>query len=101
MKSFFRIFYMLTISLCFCNCSNHDTKSNEVVAARQPDFIDNGKAIDSLKKVCDASGSVPLFVLNLLSSNLQYQLLMLDSADAIGIRIASVPLDRSKMSGTL
>ena len=51
MKSFFRIFYMLTISLCFCNCSNHDTKSNEVVAARQPDFVDNGKAVDSLKKV--------------------------------------------------
>lgn len=51
MKVTFRLFYLLTFSLCFCNCTSNDTKNKEVAEARQPEFADNGKTIDSLKKM--------------------------------------------------
>ncbi len=63
------------------NCPN-DFKSLEV----------KNNGLDSLKKVCDASGAVPLFVLNLVSSNLPYQLEMLDAAYAIGLPVKYVEL---------
>ncbi|HEY6504903.1 MAG TPA: hypothetical protein VIZ28_13060 [Chitinophagaceae bacterium] len=51
MKLTVRLLFLLTISLCFCNCSNNDTKSKKVAEIGQPEFVDNGKAVDSLKKV--------------------------------------------------
>ena len=50
MKLTFRLFYVLTISLCFYNCSNNHTKNKEVATIGQPEFLDNGKTIDSLIK---------------------------------------------------
>ncbi|MEJ7627097.1 MAG: hypothetical protein WKF35_09550 [Ferruginibacter sp.] len=46
----FKLFFVLTISFCFYNCSNTLTKSKKATATGQPEFIDNGKAIDSLLK---------------------------------------------------
>ena len=37
--------YLLAISFFVCNCSNNETEIS------QPEFLDNGKTIDSLKKV--------------------------------------------------
>ena len=50
MKQTFRLFSLLTISLCIFSCSNSDTKGKEIVASGQPKFVDNGKTIDSLIK---------------------------------------------------
>ncbi len=51
MKLTFRLLYLLTLSLCFYNCTSNDRKSRELAEVNQPKFTDNGKAIDSLKKV--------------------------------------------------
>lgn len=51
MKLTFRLFYLLTISLCFCNRTSNDTKNKELTEIEQPEFTDKGKTIDSLKKV--------------------------------------------------
>ena len=51
MKLTFRLFYLLTILLCFYNCTSNDTKNKGLAEIEQPEFADNGKAIDSLKKV--------------------------------------------------
>ena len=51
MKLTIRLFFLLTVSLCFYNCSNNGTKSKEFIKNRQPDFVDNGKTVDSLIKV--------------------------------------------------
>lgn len=51
MKVTFRLFYLLTISICLCNCSSNNTKNKELASAIRPDFLDNGRTVDSLKKV--------------------------------------------------
>jgi hypothetical protein len=51
MKPKFRLFCLLTISLCFYNCSGTYTKNKELATMGQPEFVDNGKTVDSLKKV--------------------------------------------------
>src|SRR5262249_35021154 len=48
--------------------------------------------LDSLKKVCDASGAIPMFVLNMVSSQMINQLQMLDSANAMGLPVKYVEL---------
>ena len=57
MKLIFRPFFTLAISLCFYSCANNsDTKSKEVVVTREPEFVDNGKTVDSLIKVYNCEG---------------------------------------------
>ena len=51
MKFTFRLLIALTTSLCFFNCSTGGTKDKELAEIGQPGFNDNGKTIDSLKKV--------------------------------------------------
>lgn len=51
MKLTFSVFNLLTILLCFCNCKSNDTKNKGLAEIKQPEFTDNGKTIDSLKKV--------------------------------------------------
>lgn len=51
MKPRFQLFCFLTISLFFYNCSNKYTKNKELGKAGQPEFVDKGKTVDSLKKV--------------------------------------------------
>lgn len=51
MKPKFNFFCLLTISLCFYNCSSRYIKNKELTTMVQPEFVDNGKTVDSLKKV--------------------------------------------------
>jgi len=51
MKLTLRLFYLLTLSLCIISCTSNGTKSKASAEVKQPEFADNGKAIDSLKKV--------------------------------------------------
>ncbi len=51
MKTTIRLLFLFSASLYFCNCSNNGTKSKELTEITQPEFADNGKTIDSLKKV--------------------------------------------------
>jgi len=48
-------FFFLIIFLCFYNCSSNRTKNkelpNNVTKIRQPEFLDNGRTVDSLKRV--------------------------------------------------
>jgi len=51
MKLTFRLYYLLTLSLFFYNCTSNDTNNKALSEVKQPEFADNGKTIDSLKKV--------------------------------------------------
>lgn len=51
MKTTIRLLFLFSASLYFCNCSDNGTKSKEPTEITQPEFADNGKTIDSLKKV--------------------------------------------------
>ena len=51
MKPKFKLFCLLIITLCFYNCSSRYIKNKELTTMVQPDFVDNGKTVDSLKKV--------------------------------------------------
>lgn len=51
MKLTFRLYYLLTLSLFFYNCTSNDTNHKGLSEVKQPEFADNGKTIDSLKKV--------------------------------------------------
>jgi hypothetical protein len=46
----FGLFFILTISLCFYSCSGTHSKTAAVTTMGQPEFVDNGKTIDRLKK---------------------------------------------------
>ncbi len=45
-----RLFFILTISLCFYNCSSTHPKTAALATMGQPAFADNGKTIARLKK---------------------------------------------------
>jgi len=49
--------------------------------------------LDDLKYACDSTGAIPLFVLNMCTSDLEYQLEMLRTARKKGIPIKYVELD--------
>ena len=51
MKLSFKLLYLLTASLCFYNCTSNNIKNKAMAEIKQPEFADNGKTIDSLKKV--------------------------------------------------
>lgn len=48
--------------------------------------------LENFKVLVDASGAVPLFDLNMISSTLQYQIEMLHYADSIGLQVKYVEL---------
>ncbi|MEO5673021.1 MAG: T9SS type A sorting domain-containing protein [Chitinophagales bacterium] len=50
-------------------------------------LVQKNNGLDSLKKMCDSSGAVPIFCLNMVSSTLKSQLRMLDSAIALGLTV--------------
>jgi hypothetical protein len=50
MKLKFTLFCILTISLGFYNCSSTHPKTTAVATMGQPEFADNAKTIDSIKK---------------------------------------------------
>ena len=56
MKIIFKLFYLLIISICFCNCSSNNAKNNVLAEANKPGFSDDGKTVDSLKKVYNCEG---------------------------------------------
>ncbi|MEI9943254.1 MAG: hypothetical protein WDN26_03460 [Chitinophagaceae bacterium] len=51
MKLTIGLLYLFSTSLYFYSCSNNDTKNKELTEIRQPEFADNGKTVDSLKKI--------------------------------------------------
>ena len=51
MKTIIQLLFLFSASLYFCNCSDNETKSKELTEITQPEFADNGKTVDSLKKV--------------------------------------------------
>jgi len=58
MKTIIQLLFLFSASLYFCNCSDNETKSKELTEITQPEFADNGKTVDSLKKVynCESIG---------------------------------------------
>lgn len=52
----FRLFFFLVISICFYDCSNHTTKSNEWAMNKPPQFLDNNKTSDSLNVAYSCEG---------------------------------------------
>ena len=59
----------------------------------------NPITLSDLKFACDSTGAVPLFVLNMVNSNLEYQLQMLRSAKSIGLPVLYVELDNEVYLG--
>lgn len=51
MKKTIQLLFLFSASLYFCSCSDNGTKSKELKEITQPRFADNGKTVDSLKKV--------------------------------------------------
>jgi hypothetical protein len=51
MKKSIQFFFVFSASLFLSSCSDNATKSKEPTEITQPEFADNGKTIDSLKKV--------------------------------------------------
>ncbi|MDB5200982.1 MAG: hypothetical protein JWQ27_391 [Ferruginibacter sp.] len=51
MKLTTRLLVLFVASLCIYSCSNNDTNSKGMTETKQPEFADNGKTVDSLKKV--------------------------------------------------
>ncbi len=50
MKLTFEFPFLLIISFSLFSCSSNDTKDERLVVSLQPDFSDNGKTVDSIKK---------------------------------------------------
>ena len=50
-----KLLFFPIILFCFYNCSSNGTKnkesSNNITKSRQPEFLDNGRVVDSLKRV--------------------------------------------------
>jgi hypothetical protein len=55
--------------------------------------VENPVKLEDLKFACDKTGAMPLFVLNMMTSSLSYQLEMLDHAKKIGLPVKFVELD--------
>lgn len=51
MKQTIQLLFLFSASLLLCSCSDNATKSKEPREITQPEFADNGKTVDSLKKV--------------------------------------------------
>jgi hypothetical protein len=49
MKLTLRIFFILAIPLCLCNCGSKNPLQNAIATVWHPEFVDNGKAVDSIK----------------------------------------------------
>ena len=54
---------------------------------------ENPITLEDLKFACDQTGALPVFVLNLMTSSLEYQMEMLEHASKIGLPIRFVELD--------
>lgn len=54
---------------------------------------ENPITIEDLKFACDQTGASPLYVLNMMTSTLEYQLEMLDHAKNIGLPVQFIELD--------
>lgn len=59
----------------------------------------NPNTLNDLKFACDSTGAVPVFVLNMMTSNLDYQMQMLRSAKSIGLPVLYVELDNEVYLG--
>jgi hypothetical protein len=55
--------------------------------------------LDDLKFACDQTGANPVFVLNMVNSELSYQMEMLRYAKSIGLKVAFVELDNELYIG--
>ncbi|MDQ3049331.1 MAG: hypothetical protein M3Q95_00450 [Bacteroidota bacterium] len=55
--------------------------------------IENPIKLEDLKFACDKTGARPLFVLNMMTSTLNYQIEMLEHASKIGLPVQFVELD--------
>lgn len=51
MKQTIQFFFLFSAALYFCRCSANEANSKEATEITQPEIADNGKTIDSLKKV--------------------------------------------------
>jgi hypothetical protein len=51
MKKTIQLLFLLSASLYFCSCSDNGKSIKEPIEITQPEFSDNGKNVDSLKKV--------------------------------------------------
>ena len=51
MKTIVQFLFLFSASLYFYSCSDNGTKSKEPTGVTQPEFADNGRTVDSLKKV--------------------------------------------------
>lgn len=51
MKPTIQFFFLFSASLYFCSCSANEANSKEPTEITQPEFVDNSKTVDSLKKV--------------------------------------------------
>jgi hypothetical protein len=51
MKLTTQLLFLFSAALCLFSCSNNATTNKEVAELNQPEFADNGKTVDSLKRV--------------------------------------------------
>jgi hypothetical protein len=62
------------------------------VPQTHPNLTPVDNTLEKFKIMVDTTGATPMFVLNMISSNLQYQLGMLKHADSIGLPVRYVEL---------